>query len=260
MQSKKNQSAIESNNAFMVKMEDLVREIIIQNNIPFYRIESVMEHRPSENEAEATYMPIVRVITYFEDSVNKVSDILSTEFDVVKQKPKDKKKTMIEGYSEKQMHFIASLKQARLQLIEYKRSGNKKFEILVCSMLQDAWSGIERELGYQSVNVPEDMQRDFYRVGALLEMADLEFLKIRSLLGEFNNSAAKSDVKSTIVKETPPVAKQTPAKTPPTPPTDHTTAERMVHCERCGLHLPQTDAIAADGDTNGIHGDVGGAP
>jgi uncharacterized protein len=21
----------------------------------------------------------------------------------------------------------------------------------------------------------------------------------------------------------------------------------MVHCERCGLHLPQTDAIAADG-------------
>jgi uncharacterized protein len=37
------------------------------------------------------------------------------------------------------------------------------------------------------------------------------------------------------------------SKTPPTPPTDHPTAERMVHCERCGLHLPQTDAIAADG-------------
>jgi len=37
------------------------------------------------------------------------------------------------------------------------------------------------------------------------------------------------------------------SKTPLTPPTDHTTAERMVHCERCGLHLPQTDAIAADG-------------
>ena len=36
-------------------------------------------------------------------------------------------------------------------------------------------------------------------------------------------------------------------KKPPAPPTDHTTAERMVHCEQCGLHLPQTDAIAADG-------------
>jgi uncharacterized protein len=36
-------------------------------------------------------------------------------------------------------------------------------------------------------------------------------------------------------------------KTPPPPPTDHATTERMVHCERCGLHLPQADAIAADG-------------
>jgi len=36
-------------------------------------------------------------------------------------------------------------------------------------------------------------------------------------------------------------------KTPAAAPTAHPSAERMVHCERCGLHLPQTDAIAADG-------------
>ena len=36
-------------------------------------------------------------------------------------------------------------------------------------------------------------------------------------------------------------------KTPPTPTTNHPSTERMVHCDRCGLHLPQTDAIAADG-------------
>ena len=34
-----------------------------------------------------------------------------------------------------------------------------------------------------------------------------------------------------------------------TPSHAHTgsTAERMVHCQHCGLHLPQTDAIAAKG-------------
>ena len=37
------------------------------------------------------------------------------------------------------------------------------------------------------------------------------------------------------------------AQTPPVPPTTPTSAERMVHCAHCGLHLPQTDAIAADG-------------
>ena len=36
-------------------------------------------------------------------------------------------------------------------------------------------------------------------------------------------------------------------KTPPTSPAENPSTERMVHCDHCGLHLPQTDAIAADG-------------
>jgi uncharacterized protein len=36
-------------------------------------------------------------------------------------------------------------------------------------------------------------------------------------------------------------------KTPAAAPTAPPSAEPMVHCERCGLHLPQTDAIAVDG-------------
>ena len=47
-------------------------------------------------------------------------------------------------------------------------------------MLQDAWSGIEKELGYDNTSMPDEAKRDFYRVGALLEMADMEFLKIRT--------------------------------------------------------------------------------
>jgi uncharacterized protein len=37
------------------------------------------------------------------------------------------------------------------------------------------------------------------------------------------------------------------AKTPPAKSTAQASTERMVNCARCGLHLPQTDAIAADG-------------
>jgi hypothetical protein len=36
------------------------------------------------------------------------------------------------------------------------------------------------------------------------------------------------------------------SQTPPVPPTTPTSAERMVHCAHCGLHLPQTDAIVAN--------------
>ncbi len=181
MPSKKYQSAIESNNAFMVKMEDLVKEIIIQNNIPYYRIESRMDEQQRQT-GEYTYLPAIRVITYFEDSVTKISEVLSSEFDVVNERSIDKKKLRADNFSYKQIQYLASLKPARQELTEYKRLGSTKFEIQVCSMLQDAWSGIEKELGYDSATFPEEMKRDFYRVGALLEMADLEFLKIRSLL------------------------------------------------------------------------------
>ena len=88
MPSQNHQSAIESNNAFMVKIEDLVREIVIQNNIPYYRIESRMELH-TQTEAGDIYLPVIRIITYFEDTVfnpqpesegRKLLDLLSIKF------------------------------------------------------------------------------------------------------------------------------------------------------------------------------------
>lgn len=181
MPSKKYQTAIESINAFMVKMEDLVKEIIVQNNIPYYRIESRMDSQVDKS-GDTTYVPVVRVVTYFEDAVSRISEILCNEFEVVNERSLDKKKAKADNFSYKHVQFQAALKTARQDLIEYRRTADKKFEIQVCSMLQDAWTGIEKELGYENATFPEEMKRDFYRLGALLEMADLEFLKIRSML------------------------------------------------------------------------------
>jgi len=181
MLSKKYQSTIESSTAFMVKIEDLVREIAIQNGIPYYRIESSMEHYPHMGGAD-TYMPVIRIITYFEDTVNQVTEILRKEFEITKGKSIDKKKDRIDSFSYNHIQYVANLKANRRGLTEYKRCGDKKFELQLCSMLQDAWSGIERELGYE--NASDESKRNFYRVGALLEMVDLEFLKMRSEAGK----------------------------------------------------------------------------
>jgi ppGpp synthetase/RelA/SpoT-type nucleotidyltranferase len=171
---------MERNTAFLVKVEDLVREIAIQNNIPYYRIESRMEHDAAAN----TFLPIIRVITYFEDTVTDLSAILHAEFDVEEVKGAEAKKVQVEGYSSKHIEYKLALKANRLDLAEYKRYGNGKFEIQVCSILQDAWSGIGKELGYDGASIPDEARRDLYRVGALLEMADIEFFKIRTLLNK----------------------------------------------------------------------------
>ena len=201
MSSNKYQSPIERTNAFMVKVEDLVREIVIQNNIPYYRIESRMEHNGNVDEGNA-YVPVIRIITYFEDSVSPISDVLMSEFDVEIAPTDDLKRMRVESFSSKHVEYKVALKSNRLELIEYKRYGNKVFEIQVCSMLQDAWSGIEKELGYDGATIPDEARRDFYRVGALLEMADLEFLKIRSLLNK------KIEEQAPVTSQPEPVAAQ----------------------------------------------------
>jgi hypothetical protein len=182
MSANKYQSPIERNNAFMAKVEDLVREIIIQNNIPFYRIESRMDHQPDAADGQH-YLPVIRIITYFEDSVDPIAAVLRQEFDVEVEAPKrDKEIIKVDSFSSKHIEYKVTLKANRLELIEYKRYGTKQFEIQACSMIQDAWNCIEKELGYNGGKVPEEARRDFYRVGAILEMADIEFLKIRGLL------------------------------------------------------------------------------
>lgn len=200
MLSNKYQSALESSSAFMAKIEDLVREIAIQNSVPYYRIESQMEHHPHLG-TEESYIPVIRIITYFEDTVNKFEDILNNEFEIAKGKSVDKKKNRLDSFSYKHIQYVASLKANRRDLTEYKRCGDKKFEIQLCSMLQDAWSGIEKELGYDNAAFPDESKRDFYRVGALLEMADIEFLKIRREAAARNEADANQVTANHIEEE-----------------------------------------------------------
>ncbi len=193
-------SVIDKNNLFTSKVEDLIREIIIQNDIPYYRIESGVEHN-IRNLVQDTNLPVIRIITYFEDTVSKISHILNDEFDIDFEQSVDKKKIRIETFAYKNIIYIASLKADRQKQTEYIRSGNKKFEIQICSMLQDAWSGIEKELGYENSIMPDEAKRDFYRIGALLEMADIEFLKIRTELSQKKlNKNSASFLQAELIK------------------------------------------------------------
>jgi len=180
METNNHQSTFENISFFARRLEDLIREIIVQNDIPYYRVEASVKHHPAGNGDG--YYPLIRIITYFEDTVNKISHILHDEFDVDVERLVDKKKIRVETFAYKNINCRASLKPDRQKQTEYRRCGSRKFEIHICSMLQDAWSGIEQELGFDSAGIPDEDKRDLYRVGALLEMADIEFMKIRAEL------------------------------------------------------------------------------
>lgn len=181
MPSKKNQSALESSAAFLVKVEDLVRETIVQNDVLFCRIESQMEER-TQMDGTNLYIPVIRISTYFEDTITQLCDLVRSKFDVAAERSADNTKTKFDSFSNKEVQFIVGLTSNRLELTEYKRLGDRKFEIHLCSILQEALGCIAKELGYYSNSFPDDAKRDFYRAGTLLEMAEMEFLKIRNQL------------------------------------------------------------------------------
>lgn len=124
----------------------------------------------------------IRIITYYADDVDKVAKLLEQEFDVDWDNSIDKRKSLkpnVFGYLS--LHYIIQFDGKRIQLPEYDDLHGMKAEVQIRSILQHAWAEMEHDIGYKSkVGVPEEVIRDFSRLAGLLEIADKEFMEIRS--------------------------------------------------------------------------------
>ncbi|MGQ4491393.1 GTP pyrophosphokinase family protein [Streptomyces sp. SAS_281] len=123
----------------------------------------------------------VRVITYFDDEVDLISELIEREFEIDEANSVDKRALLDPdrfGYLSR--HYILSLDPRRESLIEYRQYKGLGFELQVRSLLQHAWAEIEHDLGYKSKgSLPKATRRQFYRLAGLLEMADEQFRQLR---------------------------------------------------------------------------------
>lgn len=151
----------------------------------------------------------LRIVIYFEDDIDKVAEVFKKEFKVDYPNSVDKRQVESDKFGYRSLHYVASLNEARLNLTEYKKYNELKFEIQIRSILQHSWAEIEHDLGYKGESeIPETAKRTFYRVAALLEQADIEFVKLRKEILEHeihikeqikkNNTSIKLD-KSAII-------------------------------------------------------------
>ena len=132
---------------------------------------------------EITDLVGFRIILYFEDDINEVERIISKEFNVDRFNSVDKRDVDAEKFGYRSLHYVVSLNERRLELPEYKRFENIKFEIQIRSILQHSWAEIEHDIGYKGANeIPRTARRTFYRIAALLEQADIEFVKLKQEL------------------------------------------------------------------------------
>jgi hypothetical protein len=200
-----------SNSAFLVKMEELVRQVVNFYNIPCYLVDSKMETHTNAY-GENVRIPVVRIVGFFEDTIGKVTHLLNNEFDL---RLINDENAGVDSFTSSGQTYQAGLKSNRLELPEYKILGPHKFEIRVSSILQDVYTAMQKGLSNGSASLPDNVRRDFYRVGAFLEMADIEFVKIRD---NVKSAAPAGQAPVAPVPEIPRIERETkPVETVPVP-------------------------------------------
>lgn len=183
------------------KVEELLRELIIDEGINVHHITSRIKdvirleeklkkkNNKYKNLEEITDLAGIRIITYFEDDVDKIANIIENEYEIDRENSIDKRVLESEKFGYKSLHYVASLSKQRLRLTENKKFNDKKFEIQVRSILQHSWAEIEHDIGYKGESaIPNFAKRSFSRIAALLEIADIEFIRLRNQLSDYSES------------------------------------------------------------------------
>ena len=130
-----------------------------------------------------------RIITLFEDDVERVFALVQREFEVVEVVDHRRKVQEMTEFGYNSLHVIVRFSPLRLQLTEYAGYADVKFEIQIRSALQHAWAEVEHGLGYKKeYEVPRAIRRRLSRLSASLELLDEEFMHIRDEIEQYNRS------------------------------------------------------------------------
>lgn len=180
---------------FKSKLEDLLTELFNAANIDIVSIESRTKSIESFAEKikrkdknyndplkEITDLCGIRIITYYTEDIYAIASIIEKEFKVDPNNSIDKTKTESpDTFGYQSLHYVINLNTKRNSLVEWKNFKSFKAEIQVRSILQHSWAAIDHKLRYKTkVEIPSRLKRKIYRLSALLELADEEFLSIKN--------------------------------------------------------------------------------
>jgi ppGpp synthetase/RelA/SpoT-type nucleotidyltranferase len=146
------------------------------------------ESKPYEIKDYITDLIGIRVICLYEPDIEKIQDVVSSNFEVIEVTDKigdlDKTENQF-GY--KSLHLDLRLNNARKELPENKQYADMQFELQIRTIIQDAWSVLDHKIKYKK-NIPEYLKRRINRLAALFELADDEFDSIRSGVTSYENT------------------------------------------------------------------------
>jgi putative GTP pyrophosphokinase len=133
----------------------------------------------SEPLKEITDLAAVRVITFFLETVETVSNLIEEEFEVIEKTNRTSLLQEEERFGYQSIHYLIRFNAKRNALPEYSRFRETIAEVQVRTILQHAWAEIEHDIQYHSVEtLPAQIRRRFMSLAGMLEIADREFQAI----------------------------------------------------------------------------------
>lgn len=134
-----------------------------------------------------------RVITFFLHDVQKVRDVIQSEFDVIEMVNRSSQLSATGRPGYESYHFVVGISESRLRLPEYARFRDMVAEIQVRTILQHAWAEIEHDIQYKSVDaLPAQIGQRFRALAGLIEIGDREFQAIADAHESVRQAAAVS--------------------------------------------------------------------
>jgi len=169
-------------------VENIIRSTFEKRNIVYHSIESRTKgiksfKRKAKRDKyldpinEITDLTGIRIITLFEKDVYEISNIIKELFSIDYAKSEDKSDLLeADKMGYKSVHYIAQLIERCADKNTYIKFKSLNFEIQIRSILQHAWAEIEHDRNYKfKGELPKKIQRRFYSLAGMLEMADREF-------------------------------------------------------------------------------------
>lgn len=194
---------------FNIKSRQLIIELLLNSNLTYHQITDRIKDKDKletklikkghkyKSLCEITDVCGIRIITYFEDEVDKIAEIIKKEFVIDEKNSIDKRQLETDRFGYRSLHYVVSLEKNRTELTEYKKFKGLKLEIQIRTILQHSWAEIEHDIGYKGeVAIPEFAKRTFYRLAALLETADLEFVSLKNSLRDYEKQVKVDIIES----------------------------------------------------------------